>query len=204
MAFWRKKQNESAYHAPSMNDFETENWNKLSSIERREALQYLENQMALEQGRSPREVYVNDTLGKGQCGYYSPNDPTRIHINRDHLQSSKKGSQYDAMNTVIHEGRHAYQDDCIQGRLRNENLKEVELWKKNYDKDVYNEPGNTIKERLNYRYQPIEEDANNFTQNKMESFSDRFSSDRNYSKYMKNEAKIDAKGDRIVIRRMKA
>lgn len=201
MAFWGSKQNKPIYHEPSMDDFLTKNWNKLSENERLDALQYLENQIAVEEGRKPRQVFPDDRLGKGECGYYEESDSTHIYINRDYLQSSKNGGQYDAMNTVIHEGRHAYQDDCVQGRItHNESPETIDKWKKNSDEDVYYPSGLNRREYLNYRYQPIEEDANNFAQSKIEGFSDRFGSDRNYSKYIEKENKIRIRQERDATR----
>lgn len=98
-------------------DFESKNWNRLNFVQRVDALQGLENEMARQQGREPRTL-VPETMEPSTAGYYNQEDPLRIYINESNIYSNEPGNNYDLMDTVIHEGRHAYQDDCIYNRLK--------------------------------------------------------------------------------------
>ena len=176
-----------------MEDFKTNNWQKLTPNERLKSLQYLEDNMAKECGRTPRKVTVDRKLKSGEWGSYSDDLLSRknIYINKDYLNSNDPGRQYNAMQTTIHEGRHAYQNDCAKGRINNlESEKKLSSWKKNVNE--YNDFGNDVRSYSNYRFQPIEDDANNFAKAKMESFAEHYSSDPNYQNYLdKTQAKFD-------------
>lgn len=180
MGFWSN-------HNP-MEDFQTNKWGWLSGNEKLSRLQSLENSMAAEQGRLPREVTTYH--GEG-CGYYDRNDPGKLYINEDYIYSTTPGEQYDAMNTVIHEGRHAYQHDCIDGRIsHNESEDTLSMWNKN--NEIYNVPDDNFSR---YRFQPIEVDANDYADSKMEAFNDFYGKDANYRNYI--ESVNDNKQDDI-------
>lgn len=190
-------------HNPSMDDFKTENWEKLTPQERKNSLQYLENKVAAEEGRSPRKIKVDKTLKDGECGYYSDGvfNRNNIYINEDYLYSNAPSKQYEAMDTVLHEGRHAYQSDCVKGRIEVHKDDEAKLsdWKKNAATEEYNPFGNDKASYSYYRFQPVEDDANNFAKKKMEGYSDIYSSDPNYRNYIETtqmkhaEDEFDAK-----------
>ena len=95
------------------------------------------------------------------------------------------------MRTTLHEGRHAYQDDIVNGRCSlfdNSDTVDIklvlnskELWKQNWpthEYGVYYE--SNVVERPEYRYQPIEADANDYAIIKMNSFFDELKADPNY------------------------
>ena len=181
MGFWNKQ------HDP-MEDFQTKNWEHLSEDERTSRLQYLEDAMAKEQGRAPREVTTYQ--GRG-CGYYDNDNPGKLFVNQNYIDTKMPCDQYDAMNTVIHEGRHAYQYDCIEGKIRHSERKEtVSMWEKNAE--IYHKPSDNFS---SYRFQPMEADANNFADAKMESFDQKFGKDSNYRDYI--DSIIDEKQKNI-------
>lgn len=172
-------------HVPSMDDFKTDNWKNLSPSERRESLQYLENKMAEEAGRKPRRIQVDKKLKPGECGYYDDSVLKRgnIYINEDYLYSNDRAKQYDAMDTVIHEGRHAYQYDCVNGRIKHsENDATLTSWGKNVEE--YNPFAKDKTSYSYYRFQPIEDDANNYAATKIESYANNYSSDPYYQSYI--------------------
>lgn len=172
MSFWAKQHD-------YMDDFQTKKWNRLSENERLDRLQSLENTMAEEQNRVPRKVTPCECEG---CGFYDRDTPDKLFINQNYVNSKTPSDQYDAMNTIIHEGRHAYQDDCVKDRIKhNEPPETVSTWDKN--NNVYNSFDD---DSLKYRFQPVESDAYDYADGKMESFQNKFSKDNNYRSYMKS------------------
>lgn len=180
MGFWNKQHD-------YMDDFQTEKWDRLSAKERLNHLQSLENDMAAEQGRKARKVTPKQC---DCCGSYDWENPNKLYINQSYLESRVPGEQYDAMDTVIHEGRHAYQHDCIEGKIKNppESQDTISTWSKNRPDEIYN-----TDDFSRYRFQPIEADANDYANDKMASYKDKFDKDFNYKSYMDsiNAAKQD-------------
>jgi hypothetical protein len=86
-----------------------ENWSYATPSERKDALQEIERQCAAGDNRAERTInYFREPAGKH--GYYKIDDPMSIHINESDLELS---TPHEVVNTVAHEGRHAYQHDCI-------------------------------------------------------------------------------------------
>ena len=184
-----------------LDSFKTENFGNLSVQERMNAYQNLENEMARQEHRMPREVVFdseaslpydsNGHMPKG-CGYYTSDDD-KIHMNPYYLtdQCARNGGQFDGMDTVIHEGRHAYHYDCINGYIDKPDddfVNNQEGIKKSYYKGVYGEaksPDN-ITGINNYSNIACEHDTFSFAFNKMNSdqFSSVFAGDKNYENYI--------------------
>ena len=96
-------------------------WNSLSPRKRLKLLQELENIMAETQGRKPMKVrpFPAQVLEK-QPGVMGCQNKYGIFINPRYLEGGKtsvlKQNQYSvaaAINTVLHEGRHAWQDHVL-------------------------------------------------------------------------------------------
>ena len=152
----------------------------LDYIQRKKELQKLEEERARKDGREARKISFKK-LPEGKRGYYDHKNPNKITINKDTV----KQDYYQSMRTVIHEGRHAYQDDIVKGRIE---PKEADRGKINNWKHNSREMGGYYfkyqESPLRYRFQPKEDDANNFANEKMNSFSERFKSDPKYQKHM--------------------
>lgn len=162
--------------------FKTDHWNNnLSPKERRIALRELEREMARSQKRKARKI-VFKFMDKNKCGYYEDGKklPRKfLYINKYFLTSDEPDRNYILMNTVIHEGRHAYQDDVLKGKVSRDTLddEKVKLWKMN--SIIRNDAkGNFTK----YRFQPREDDAYNFAYDVMEGL--RYLLDDVYRCYM--------------------
>lgn len=182
---------------PSMEDFLTQNWNNLSQKERLYSLQYYENTLAEEQGRVARKVSIKpDAEMEGAFGKYNYKEPTYFSINRNFLKNKDNTctdwNSYNALKTVAHEGRHAYQDDCIMGRIDGRSAgisaKQLEIWRKN--RIAYIECEVVEKLFLKYRFQPLEEDANNYGQKEIEILQSHYNGDLNYVHFLE-KAKTD-------------
>lgn len=167
--------------------FTTSNWASSSFDERRDALQGLENFFAGVQGRKPRTVMVND-LKPGVMGQYSPRNSANILISPDLLKDDM--GNFMAMDTVIHEGRHAYQDDCIMWLCTplSADTLSVGGWRENMPGrgGVYFSTG------FSYRYQPVEADAYRYASVQMDAYKGDFGDDPNYiAYYIQREAEDD-------------
>ena len=127
-------------------------WEGLSSQERLEALQTLECKLAEIQGRDPVPVFASETPGEN--GHYDP--ATRsITLNIQQLENPK--FRLDLVDTIAHEGRHAYQHYAVEHPGFHPNSQEVEAWRENMKTGNYVD--GTTDGLLAYRLQPLEADA---------------------------------------------
>lgn len=145
-----------------------EKWSSLEDSEKVEVLQTIENRMAFESGRLPCPV-VGRWLYTGEdgivLGSYS-GDTQTIYINTSQFDpESKYGKDPDRIiTTCIHEGRHAYQNQVVNGLIAHKDTEEAEIWKDNLSEDNY------ISYQENpvaYYMQPVEVDARSFAEQRM-------------------------------------
>ena len=138
-----------------MRELYAENWNALSVDGRREALQALENTLAKIQGREACEIVVDDMPSVVNCGFYRRADLT-IHVNKIHLEDVDY--RMEAIDTIAHEGRHAYQHWAVETPYFHPDMKEVAYWSENIDHYIK-------AEKFGFEYyesQPIEVDARRY------------------------------------------
>ena len=141
-----------------------EDWKNLTPQERLEAMQKVEN-AAAEVAHRPACMVNVQSMEAGQFGYYNPRDNT-ITLNSNYLEGDYE-SYKETLDTIIHEGRHAYQHYNVEvrqvhpsdGDCKNwdENLNEVALFPEYYGYQVAEEVG-----PLRYWMQPVEADARAF------------------------------------------
>jgi hypothetical protein len=166
--------------------FTTSNWANSSLIERLDALQNLENLFAGAQRRKSRSVSVTN-LDRGVMGQYSPRKQDVISISRELLENPT--GNFEAMDTIIHEGRHAYQDDCIMWLctpLPADTLS-VSGWREN----MPGRGGMYFSKGFSYRYQPVEADAYRYAGLQMDAYKGTFGDDPNYIAYHINRELSD-------------
>lgn len=138
-----------------------ENWQQLSPGEKLEALQAIEDRMALESDRLACPVESRPLYADGNSVTLGLYDPAtgRICINSSQLEP---GSRYGddprmMVETCLHEGRHAYQDQAVKGIADHSDKAQVESWRENF-KDYI-----TFEENPRAYYsQPVEADARAF------------------------------------------
>lgn len=82
-------------------------WGTLLVSEKKAALQAIEHHIALFEGRDERFVMV-ENMKDGYYGYYDHDDRNHLHLSPLAMRDPDE-----AVRTVLHEGRHAYQHDCI-------------------------------------------------------------------------------------------
>jgi hypothetical protein len=92
-----------------------ENWVELGADERVAALQQLENRIAVIEMRDPLTIRTEAMDAAGYCNY----SERLISINTDRLMTSSRELYLDNLDTLFHEGRHAYQhynlDKLVRG-----------------------------------------------------------------------------------------
>lgn len=143
-------------------------WSKLTEEDRLSVLQTIENESAAEVGRPARAVegkwlYVGDD--GIELGCYHPGDQI-IYVNSSQLaEGSLYGDNPDKMvETVLHEGRHAFQHDVAGGRAPCDDLMAARAWADNLA------PGGYITFQENpraYYDQPVETDARSFASSRL-------------------------------------
>lgn len=141
-----------------------ENWQHIERSEKVDVLNQLETQIASIEHRPPCPI-KDVKLETGLWGGYNPVTKT-IDINRDYID--KSGKDYyvysEIVDTLVHEGRHAYQDYNVNERIVHPRHSEVESWsdtmaggKWGYWGDCSSELGQRM-----YEQQSVEIDARNF------------------------------------------
>lgn len=138
-----------------------DSWKTLDISGKVAVLQAVEQEFARRENRYPCQVspkYMPKGKGDGiLMGSYSPVTKD-IAVNIEQLSpDSKYGNDYTVhLDTVLHEGRHAYQDQAARGVIQHSDKGELEQWRLNMA------PGNHIPYEQNprgYYNQPIEKDA---------------------------------------------
>lgn len=143
-------------------------WRLLSDEQKTSVLQCVESRMARESGRKPCPVEAKWLMtGEDgiELGYYSPSEE-RICVNVSQFapDSMYGGTSDKLVETVLHEGRHAYQHQVADGLVAHNDQAEAEAWAENF-KD-----GNYISFEENprgYWNQPVEVDARQFASERL-------------------------------------
>lgn len=154
----------------------TDVWNDLSDEKKIEVLQTIENHIAFECERLPCPVegrFLHTGTEGVVLGTYDPKEG-KIYINSSQFDSQsmygKDSSQL--VTTCLHEGRHAYQHQVVNGVASHDDAAQVEQWRENLRE------GNYISFRENprgYYEQPVEADARAFAEERyQELVAERF------------------------------
>jgi len=140
---------------PNITNLRQENWATITPLERETTLQALADHLAHEEGRTPCNVHAV-LMDKNTRGRFSidAEGVSNIEINRDLV---KRDQPYQAVETLCHEDRHAYQFHITQYPELAESEEQLQDWK------MSQEGGYIQPEELNfstYLFQPTEADAN--------------------------------------------
>jgi DNA repair exonuclease SbcCD ATPase subunit len=132
---------------------QTENWATLDEFSRAKTLQEIEDIMAVYQSRPASNVMIKD-MDPQLYGYF---DGNTIYINKAHV--SNRDTKY-VIDTILHEGRHSYQNYAISHPSVRSDLKQVNKWRKNFRH--YLNP--SIYGQEFYESQPVEADARTYAE----------------------------------------
>ncbi len=164
-----------ADYLENVREFRYEEWTKLSLEERTEVLNRVEQKIAEIEHRPALKVGI-ETMKPNELGYQCATEH-RIALNSNVVASNSASAHRAVIDTIIHEGRHAYQHYNVDVKCIHESTSIVKTWEKNfYDpawgyysyhgQKVY-VPNNHGQIRdigfLLYEQQPVEVDARNFT-----------------------------------------
>lgn len=164
---------------PNITNLRQENWAAITPLERETTLQTLADRLAQEEGRTPCNVHAV-LMEKNTRGRYSHDAEgvDNIEINRDLV---RRDQPYQAVETLFHENRHAYQFYITQYPELAESKKQLQDWQ------ISKEGGYIQPEELNfstYRFQPTEADANHFARDHTdELYEDTFQDQEQYPAY---------------------
>lgn len=172
---------EIASELENMEDLRYENWVKLSEDQKLKLLNKVEETQSVLEHRDKMIVELKD-LPKGTFGYQDA-DTNRIVLNRSYVLSDDPIHHRESVDTVIHEGRHAYQHYNVDVRTIHESDAEVASWRENFYDPGYGyyqsqgrklyiplEDGSIheLSDKRLYEYQPVEIDARNFASDVMD------------------------------------
>lgn len=136
-----------------------EEWNRMTPSQRLEAMQKVENTIAQISHRPPCEVVCKD-MKEDHFGYYDSNTKT-ITLNSYYLKNDIT-SYRETLDTIVHEGRHAYQDYNLTVRQVHCSPGDLTNWRINENK--YGYQSSQIYGFKLYWMQPVEADARKFAE----------------------------------------
>lgn len=143
-----------------------EEWKELSYNERIEVLQNLENVIAQIEHRPACPLNVKKMI-KDEYGYFSPNQ-LDITINSRYIESNSLKDYKESLDTIVHEGRHAYQHYNLTIREVHPREGELTNWKWNeFDMGYRNARIHGFKA---YWSQPLECDARAFAEDVLKNY----------------------------------
>ncbi len=141
-------------------------WKELAFEDRVNVLQKLEDNIADIAHRPSCQIFVQD-MPEGQMGYFDPESKT-ITVNSKYIQSNDFSDYKENLDTIVHEGRHAYQNYNVTEREIHSRSGEVTNWKRNE-----NEWGYQCAELFGfeaYEMQPVEADARAFAEDVLKKY----------------------------------
>lgn len=152
-----------------MENLDFDNWCNLSTAEREETLQNVEDKISNIEHREPCQIKYRD-MEDGYFGYYSPEDKT-ITLNTRYVEANDFNSYKETLDTIVHEGRHAYQDYNMNEREVHPRGGEVNMWRWNEEECGYKSCDLYGYEM--YAMQPVESDARAFAEDVLTSYFEK-------------------------------
>ena len=162
-----------AEYLSNVEGLQYEEWCKLSVEERTQLMNEIEENIAAIEHRPPVKVGVEEM--EGNTFGYQCSSENRIALNVKYVSDDSRESYTKMIETIVHEGRHAYQHYNVDVQCVHESGSVVETWRENfYDEQYgyYSYEGQLVpiftSEGLSdagfrlYYYQPVEIDARNF------------------------------------------
>lgn len=135
-------------------------WKQLSIEQRIDVLQSIEIEVAEIAHRPSCKVNVQQ-LPEGSFGYYNPQNK-EIVINELYLSQNSSEIHHECLDTILHEGRHAYQDFNMTCRQVHTSVGDITNWYKNEYEYGYQD-AETYGFKA-YAMQPVECDARKFAE----------------------------------------
>ena len=148
--------------------FKLRKWGKYSSVKRLKILQALENKLAKQNHREPIDVVVHENANWNCFGMFTvQNGVTRLYVHENLILNPSY--RFHALETIIHEGRHATQYIATQKeKLHWWNIKE-KRWKANFAGYF-----TSAEDSVMYNNQEVERDAQRYTIKKLSRLENKY------------------------------
>ena len=166
--------------------FKRRKWNRYSSAKRLRVLQALEKKMAKKNHRDPIDVVVHERSDWNCLGMFSTNNgDKKIYVHENLILNPSY--RFHALETIIHEGRHATQFDIINnGNLRWWQFT-AKRWKKNFQGYV-----SSSEDRVLYNNQEVERDAQKYTIKWLKKLAYKYKNEQDFHKTLeRNEYRYE-------------
>ena len=159
-------------YKPYFDKLDDSKWERLSYKERHEVLQKIEEYEAKSTHRPVANFQTKDGMPMASRGYYTCSNNT---ITQNYQYTMANSSQ-PALKNLLHEGRHAYQWDCVNNPQNHPEVshKQIAEWKKNFDNYI---SAKNAEDKMQYFMQPVEQDARNYADARVEEYSKLTSKD---------------------------
>lgn len=155
------------------NKFKLRKWKKYTSVKRLAILQALENKMAKKQHRDPIPVVVHEQSDWNCFGMFTTSyGEKKIYVHENLILNP--AYRFHALETIIHEGRHATQFEMINKKLHWYNFK-AKSFKKNFQGYV-----SATDDSLLYNNQAVERDAQSYTIKMLQKLSYKYRNERDF------------------------
>ncbi len=163
-----------AKYLETVDELKYENWCKLSLSERAEVLNKIEQNVAVIEHRPALKVEL-EQMKPRSLGYQCAAED-KIVLNTLYVGANSREQHREVIDTIIHEGRHAYQHYNTDVKTIHESISKVRTWYENFYSPEYKYYHSGTQKILipyhdgtihdvDYRlyyYQPVETDARDF------------------------------------------
>ena len=159
--------------------FKLKKWSKYSSAKRLRVLQALENKLAKKNRREPIDVVVHENSDWHCLGMFSVSgDQKRIFVHENLILNP--AYRFHALETIIHEGRHATQHEHINKEKIPWWDFRAKRWKKNFSGYI-----SSAEDRVLYNNQEVERDAQKYTIKMLEKLSRKYRKEKDFDETLR-------------------
>lgn len=154
--------------------FKLRKWSKYSSPKRLDVLQALEKKLAKQQHREPIDVVVHERSDWNCFGMFQvQNGIKKLYVHENLLLNP--AYRFHALETIIHEGRHATQyTEITKKKLHWWNFR-AKRWKKNFSGYV-----SSTEDSVLYNNQAVERDAQKFTIKMLKKLEHKYRNEKDF------------------------
>lgn len=162
------------------NKFKLKKWEHLSPAQRQKVLEKVEQKQAKRLNRHPLPVIMKTDATWNCYGMFAvENGKQLLYLNIRLI--TEPHLRFHALETIMHEGRHAYQYKLASSTDIGFFDFRAKKWKQNYGGYI-----NSNEDRLFYSMQPIERDAQKYAIRQLSSMKFRFGGEEDYQNTLRS------------------
>lgn len=161
------------------NRFKYKNWIKYSPGTRQKFLEKIEEKQSKKLNREKLPVVIVSDKNWKSYGMFEVNSSGKKTLYLSINLIDDPNLRFHALETIFHEGRHAYQYEQITKKHISWFNFKARRWKDNYAGYITSKEDRTI-----YSLQPVERDAQKYAIDHMEEFSFKFRNEADYQETM--------------------